>query len=127
MNDNVQVYVGTTLYNQDQLFDYFEFNVEKGEDLISQQMIDMNMDYYDEDYLTIHYEPKSSLKYFLDYMDSFVNINIDEQLVDKFHNIDFIVIIDIDKAFAKVPQNKFFKNKYIDVTFLGEFSAQYIN
>lgn len=127
MNDHVQIYVGTTQYNQDQLFDYFEFNVENGEDLISQQMIDMDMSYYDEDYLTVHYNPKSSLKYFLDYMDNFVNIDIDAQIVEKYRNIDYIVIIDIDKAFAKVPQNKGFKNKYINVTFLGDFDAQYIN
>lgn len=102
MNDHVQIYVGTTQYNQDQLFDYFEFNVENGEDLISQQMIDMDMSYYDEDYLTIHYNQKSSLKYFLDYIDNFVNIDIDAQIVKKYRNIDYIVVIDIDKAFAKI-------------------------
>lgn len=116
-----QIYVGTTSFSEDELFSYFEFNkVNEDDDAISQHMIDMGLDYYDEDNLLVEFHKDSSLQFILDKIKWYISLDVSNNDLNKFKHIDFIVVINSSDGFTTPPEKHIFKNGLMNIEYLGE-------
>lgn len=128
MSNKFQVYVGKTIIAEDDFYEMFEFSHNLNDEMsFSMFSLLMGLDYFDEDYLTIEYRQKSSLHDMLDYLSDFVKIDVANNIIINYDDIDFIVIVNEDEAYANEPMVKMFKNQYIDLKYLGLFDAEYVS
>lgn len=126
MSSKFQVYVGKTIIAKDDFYEMFEFSHNLNDEMsFSIFSLLMGLDYFDEDYLTIKYRQKSSLHDMLDYLSDFVKIDVADNIISNYDDIDFIVVVNEDEAYANEPMAKMFKNQYIDIKYLGLFDAEY--
>lgn len=121
-----QLYVGRTSLAEDDLFKLFDFNYTDTDNNISLCMFSILMDlgWFDEDYMLAEFDKGKSLCYFLDYVKDVLKLEISNDIVQSYGNIDFIVSIDSYEGDAEEPKVKYFKNSLLEIKYLGSFASK---
>lgn len=127
-NTTSQVFVGSTSIEEDSFYDMFEFNYDlDNEPSSSPFTILMGINFFDEDDLMIEYKKHSSLMAFIDYISSVMKVEIPENIVKLYTDIDFIITIDTTFFEKAIPEKNEFESKFISIKYLGEFEKIWVD
>lgn len=123
---NNQLYIGRTKLSEDDIFKLLDFEYTDLENDLSLCMFSILMDigWFDEDYAFTEFNKNKSLSHFLNYIKDMLDLDINDEIINIYDNIDFIISIDAYEGEANEPKVKHFQNSFLEIEYLGSFASK---